>query len=203
MPTGKKWGKLKMSEENKNTQSQEADVEETKDTQGQEGQGQEGQEGQQQEEKTFTQSEIDKLIAERLKRERAKQPKKEELDAFNSWKKSQQTEQERLEAERKEFESTKQELTKLRNEKEVLKSGVDNKFSDYVTFEVSKMEGDFADNLSDFLKNNPQFSQKSDNFQGETTPKATGQKFKNEGAGVDLSQLSDEEYFKQKGFKKK
>lgn len=52
----------------------------------------EGTEGNQQEEKTFTQADVDRLIKERLDKEKKGQPSKEELEAFNNWKESQKTE---------------------------------------------------------------------------------------------------------------
>ncbi|HHD2785047.1 TPA: hypothetical protein ACOTHR_002574 [Clostridium perfringens] len=55
----------------------------------------EGTEGNQQEEKTFTQADVDRLIKERLDREKKGQPSKEELEAFNNWKESQKTEEEK------------------------------------------------------------------------------------------------------------
>lgn len=46
-------------------------------------------------EKTFTQADVDKLIQERVARERKNQLPKEELNAYNEWKKSQKTEEEK------------------------------------------------------------------------------------------------------------
>lgn len=51
-----------------------------------------GTEGNPQEEKTFTQADVDRLIKERLSREKKGQPSKEDLEAFNNWKESQKTE---------------------------------------------------------------------------------------------------------------
>ena len=48
-----------------------------------------------QEEKTFTQTDVDKLIQERVARERKNQLPKEELKAYNEWKESQKTEAEK------------------------------------------------------------------------------------------------------------
>ena len=48
-----------------------------------------------QEEKTFTQADVDKLIRERVARERKNQLPKEELKAYNEWKESQKTEEEK------------------------------------------------------------------------------------------------------------
>lgn len=48
-----------------------------------------------QEEKTFTQADVDKLIQERVARERKNQLSKEELKAYQEWKESQKTEEEK------------------------------------------------------------------------------------------------------------
>ena len=48
-----------------------------------------------QEEKTFTQADVDKLIQERVARERKNQLSKEELKAYQVWKESQKTEEEK------------------------------------------------------------------------------------------------------------
>lgn len=48
-----------------------------------------------QEEKTFTQADVDKLIQERIAREKKNQLSKEELKAYNEWKESQKTEEEK------------------------------------------------------------------------------------------------------------
>lgn len=51
--------------------------------------GEEGSEGE--EEKTFTQADVDKLIKERLAREKKGQPSKEDLKAFKEWQDNQKT----------------------------------------------------------------------------------------------------------------
>lgn len=48
-----------------------------------------------QEEKTFTQADVDKLIQDRIAREKKNQLSKEELKAYNEWKESQKTEEEK------------------------------------------------------------------------------------------------------------
>lgn len=55
----------------------------------------EGTEGNPQDEKTFTQADVDRLIKERLAREKKGQPSKEDLETFNNWKESQKTEEEK------------------------------------------------------------------------------------------------------------
>lgn len=48
-----------------------------------------------QEEKTFTQADVDRLIQERVAREKKNQLSKDELKAYNEWKESQKTEEEK------------------------------------------------------------------------------------------------------------
>ena len=48
-----------------------------------------------QEEKTFTQADVDKLIQDRIAREKKNQLSKDELKAYNEWKESQKTEEEK------------------------------------------------------------------------------------------------------------
>ena len=60
-------------------------------SEGQEGTG----EGGESEEKTFTQADVDKLIKERIAREKKNQLPKEELKAYQEWKESQKTEAEK------------------------------------------------------------------------------------------------------------
>ncbi|MGL4108324.1 hypothetical protein [Clostridium sp. LP20] len=47
------------------------------------------------EEKTFTQTDVDKLIQDRIAREKKNQLSKDELKAYNDWKESQKTEEEK------------------------------------------------------------------------------------------------------------
>lgn len=49
----------------------------------------------QKEEKTYTQDDVNKMIKDRLARERKSQPSKEDLEAFNNWKESRKTDEEK------------------------------------------------------------------------------------------------------------
>lgn len=51
--------------------------------------------GEGEEPKTFTQEELDAIVKERVARAKKGQPSKEDLEAFNSWKESQKTEEEK------------------------------------------------------------------------------------------------------------
>lgn len=104
-------------------------------------------------EKTFTQEEVNAMLA----KEKKKMPSKEDLKAFNEWKESQKTETEKSLEKDKKIETLEKQLAYAENKSVVANAGVDSKFQKFVLSEVSEMEGDFEDNLKDYLKDNPQF----------------------------------------------
>lgn len=108
------------------------------------------------EEKTFTQDEVNSIVA----KERKKMPSKEDLEEFNKWKESQKSEADKRDELTQKLATTENEKASLKHENLVLKTGVNVEDVDYVLFKVEKMEGDFEDNLKDFLKDNPKYLQK-------------------------------------------
>ena len=104
-------------------------------------------------EKTFTQDEVNAMLA----KEKKKMPSKEDLKAFNEWKESQKTETEKQLEKDKKIETLEKQLAYAENKSVVANAGVEAKFQKFVLSEVSEMEGDFEDNLKDYLKENPQF----------------------------------------------
>ena len=121
-------------------------------------------------EKTFTQEELNKIVQERLDKEKKKMPSKEDLKAFKDWKESQKTEAEKQAEKEAEYQRTLNELNTLKQTNAVLEAGVNKDDADYVFFKVSKMEGDFEENLTKFLKDNPKYLKQ----ETQTEPKATG-----------------------------
>lgn len=123
-------------------------------------------------EKTFTQEELNKIVQERLDKEKKKMPSKEDLKAFKDWKESQKTAEEKQAEKEAEYQKTLNELNTLKQTNAILEAGVNKDDADYVLFKVSKMEGeDFEENLAKFLKDNPKYLKQ----ELETTePKATG-----------------------------
>ena len=122
-------------------------------------------------EKTFTQEELDKIVQDRLDREKKKMPSKEELKAFKDWQESQKTAEQKRAEKEAEYQKTLNELNTLKQTNAVLSAGVNKDDADYVLFKVSKMEGEFEENLAKFLKDNPKYLKQ----ELETTePKATG-----------------------------
>lgn len=107
----------------------------------------------QNEPKTFTQEEVNAMLA----KEKKKMPSKEEMQAFNEWKESQKTEAEKQSEIIKENETLKAQLLEAQNKSVVANAGVDAKFQKFVMSEVLTMEGEFEDNLTTYLKENPQY----------------------------------------------
>ena len=103
--------------------------------------------------KTFTQEEVNAMLA----KEKKKMPSKDEMKAFNDWKESQKTEKEKSLEKDKKIEALEKQLSYAENKSVVANAGVDAKFQKFVLSEVSEIEGDFEDNLKDYLKENPQY----------------------------------------------
>lgn len=98
-------------------------------------------------------------------------PPKEEMEEFKKWKESKKTEAEKQQEILNENISLKNKITELENISVVANAGVDSKFQKFILSEVSQMEGDFEDNLKDYLKENPQYLQTKETVE---TPKTTG-----------------------------
>lgn len=124
-------------------------------------------------EKTFTQEELNKIVQERLDKEKKKMPSKEDLKAFKDWKESQKTAEQKQAEKEAEYQRTLNELNTLKQTNAVLEAGVNKDDVDYVLFKVSKMEGDFDENLTKFLKDNPKYKESEPEGQ-----KATGTQVK-------------------------
>ena len=124
-------------------------------------------------EKTFTQEQLNKIVKERLEKEQKKMPSKEELKAFKQWRESQKTEAEKQAEKEAEYQKTLNELNTLKQTNAVLEAGVNKEDVDYVIFKVSKMEGEFEENLEKFLKDNPKYKESEPEVQ-----KATGTQVK-------------------------
>ena len=108
--------------------------------------------------KTFTQADVDRIIAERLQRERAKLPNDDELKAYREWKKSQQSEAEKAAEREREYQALQSRAIELERENAVIKAGVKADDVEFVIFKVSRMEGDFKKNLDSFLAENKKFT---------------------------------------------
>lgn len=109
-------------------------------------------------EKTFaTQEDFNEALKKEVARKTRNLPSKEDLKAFNEWKESKKTESEKSLEKDKKIETLKKQLAYAENKSVVANAGVDAKFQKFVLSEVSEFEGDFEDNLKDYLKENSQF----------------------------------------------
>ena len=109
-------------------------------------------------EKTFaTQEDFNEALKKEVARKTRNLPSKEDLKAFNEWKESKKTESEKSLEKDKKIETLKKQLAYAENKSVVANAGVDAKFQKFVLSEVSEIEGDFEDNLKDYLKENSQF----------------------------------------------
>ena len=116
--------------------------------------------------KTITLEEAQKMVNSALAK---KLPPKEEMDAFKQWKESQKTEADKQAETLKELETLRQEKLNTQRENALLKKGINVDDIDYVMFKVGKMEGEFDDNLDEFLKENPKFTAKEEKTVASTT----------------------------------
>lgn len=130
--------------------------------------------------KTFTQEEVNAMLA----KEKKKMPSKEDMKAFNDWKESQKTEEDKKKEILLENETLKKQLVIAENKSVVANAGVDSKFQKFVLSEVSEMDGEFEDNLKDFLKENPQFLIKNEVDTTKTDGVSTKKINKNAETGV-------------------
>ena len=116
-------------------------------------------------EKTFTQAEFEKALKSALAK---RLPSKEEREQFEHWRESQQTLEEKMSVLRvqnnrltEELEKTKREsfeaVEKLKHENTIIKAGVERDAVEFVQYKVEQMEGDFDENLQDYLKEHKRY----------------------------------------------
>ena len=144
-------------EENKDLEKQEVDTAENKEVEGAgnvDTQTTEKNEGKAEiDVKAEAQKIADAMVAKKMKG----MPSKEELKAFKEWQESQKTAEQKQAKKEAEYQKTLNELNTLKQTNAVLEAGVNKDDADYVLFKVSKMEGEFEENLAKFLKDNPKY----------------------------------------------
>lgn len=93
-----------------------------------------------------------------------------DMKKYKEWEESQKTNEEKYADILKENEKLKNDLAYAENKSVVANAGVDSKFQKFVLSEVSLMDGDFEENLKNYLKENSQYL-----VNNETkTPNSTG-----------------------------
>lgn len=110
--------------------------------------------------KKFTQEDVNALIKkERLKYEGKNYLEEAEFKEFQKYKDEKKTTTEKLTEKQKEVEKLMNQLTEYQHTTKILKSGVNPVYSEFVQFTVGKMQGDFEENLNEFLEKNPMYKQ--------------------------------------------
>lgn len=124
--------------------------------------------------KTFTQEEVDNIVKERLAKAKKGIPSKEDLTEYNKWKESQKTQQDKYDELVKKDTEQSTTISNLQKENLVLKSGVtDSDEVEFIVYKVSKMDGDFEDNLKNYLADNPKYIKKQETKATGVESKAT------------------------------
>lgn len=129
-------------------------------------------------EKTYTQEEVNALD-KKLKEKYEKKYAGIDLKKYKEWEESQKTDSQKQQEILKENETLKKQLAYAENKSVVANAGVDSKFQKFVLSEVSEMEGDFEDNLKDYLKENPQYLTKKEVEVGNKTDGISTKKITN------------------------
>jgi hypothetical protein len=113
--------------------------------------------------KKFTQDEVNNIVKERLAKAQKGIPSKEELAEYNKWKESQKTQQDKYDELVKKDTEKDNTITNLQKENLVLKSGIiDQDEVEFIVYKVSKIEGDFEENLKNYLAENPKHTKKQE-----------------------------------------
>lgn len=129
--------------------------------------------------KTFTQEEVNGIVKERLAKAQKGIPSKEELAKYNEWKESQQSQQEKYDNLVKNSSEKDHTISNLEKENAVLKAGItDQDEVEFICYKVGKMDGDFKENLTQYLADNPKYTKKQET-------KATGVETKTQTAPQD------------------
>lgn len=114
-------------------------------------------------EKTFTQDQVNAIVKERLAKAQKGIPSKEELTEYNKWKESQKTQEDKYNDLLKSSGEKDTTISSLEREIQVRKSGInDDDDVEFILYKVGKMEGDFSDNLQEYLTNNPKYTKKQE-----------------------------------------
>ena len=107
-------------------------------------------------EKTYTQEEYNALD-KKLKTKYEKKYEGIDIAKYREWVESQKTAEQKQAEKEAEYLAKDNKISDLEKENAILKAGVKEDI-DYVLFKVSRMEGDFTENLAKFLKDNPKFT---------------------------------------------
>lgn len=152
-----------------------------------------------QEEAKFTQSEFNEALKNEIARKTKGLPSKEELKAYNDWKEAQKSAEQKSQEIASQLQKEKDNNMFQSQMLEIMKKGVSYDDAEFIQFKVSKMEGDFSDNLESYLKDNSKYTKKED----KKTETTTGFSQNNANQGVsEVKAYLDKKYANNPYYKK-
>lgn len=120
-------------------------------------------------EKTYTQADMN-AMDKKLKAKYEKKYEGIDIAKYKEWEESQKTAEQRQAEKEAEYVEKDKRIVLLENKLKLKDANVSKEYEDFVLFTVSNMEGEFEDNLGQFLKDNPKYIK----GQEVTEQKATG-----------------------------
>ena len=120
-------------------------------------------------EKTYTQSDFN-AMDKKLKEKYEKKYAGIDIAKYKEWEESQKTAEQRQAEKEAEYVEKDKKIVLLENKLKLKDANVSKEYEDFVLFTVSNMDGEFEDNLGQFLKDNPKYIK----GQEITEQKATG-----------------------------
>lgn len=138
--------------------------------------------------KTFSQDEVNAMLKKEKEKASKKIPDSKQYKAFLDWQESQKTAEQKNAEKEAQYQKAMSDLQDAQRTLAILDKGVDREQADFVLFKVSKMDGDFEDNLTDYLKEHPQYlkaSQTTDINDKQTTGSSVQKGATSSSSGVD------------------
>lgn len=120
-------------------------------------------------EKTYTQADMN-AMDKKLKAKYEKKYEGIDIAKYKEWEESQKTAEQRQAEKEAEYVEKDKKIVLLENKLKLKDANVSKEYEDFVLFTVSNMDGEFEDNLGQFLKDNPKYIK----GQEITEQKATG-----------------------------
>lgn len=120
-------------------------------------------------EKTYTQSDFN-AMDKKLKEKYEKKYAGIDIAKYKEWEESQKTAEQKQAEKEAEYVEKDKRIVLLENKLKLKDANVSKEYEDFVLFTVSNMDGEFEDNLGQFLKDNPKYIK----GQEITEQKATG-----------------------------
>ena len=120
-------------------------------------------------EKTYTQADFN-AMDKKLKEKYEKKYSGIDIAKYKEWEESQKTAEQRQAEKEAEYVEKDKRIVLLENKLKLKDANVSKEYEDFVLFTVSNMDGEFEDNLGQFLKDNPKYIK----GQEITEQKATG-----------------------------